>query len=290
MGKIYKIYLILFSIFSFISAQDFLKNVDARNIIIDKVLPVNPEDTIGIWHWSKFFYNLGNEALHPEGRLLAQVRSDPQGFIDGIYVIDLVTKKEVHVDELGELPQWSPDGKYLAFTRAKVLPEINPRTGRPRFGEHELWICKPFGEEKKKLTEKRHVVDFLWTQNSKFIVYQGYIVGSYRTLIAVVDIETGKETIIDTAGLYTDICFSVSPNGKMVVYSKPLKEELIHDWEVTDADLFIANIDGSYKKRLTNTKEVERFVKWLPDGKTLIVEQWGPGESKTVKILLKKIK
>ncbi len=286
-----KIYIILFLFFSFVSAQDFLKNVKAQNLAIYKIVEPEPEDTFGISNFSKFYYNNSNTPLHPHGKLRAEVRGDNEGFLDGIYVVDLKTGKEIFIDKMSCVPKWSPDGKYLAYLKAKILPEINPKTGRNRLGEDELWISSPLGENKKKLTEGRHCWEFLWSSDSKFIVYEGYKIPKGRTLIASVDIESGKETVIDSGGLYTDIYFSISPDGKMVAYTKPLKEELIHEWVPTHSELFIANIDGSYKKQITNTKEIEGGVKWLSDGRSLIVEQFEPDGNKVkiIKILLKKI-
>jgi len=51
--------------------------------------------------------------------------------------------------------------------------------------------------------------------------------------------------------------FSLSPNGKEIAF-------------ITRGELFVTSVEGNQTKRITNTPQQERMVKWSPDGKTLI--------------------
>ena len=51
--------------------------------------------------------------------------------------------------------------------------------------------------------------------------------------------------------------FAVSPNGKEIAF-------------ITRGELFVTSVEGNQTKRITNTPQQERMVKWSPDGKTLI--------------------
>ena len=293
MSKIYKIYIIFF-LFSFLSAQKFLEGVKPEDLTIDKIVAPEPKDTMGrgsdLLH---FYYPTSKVAFHPSGKLKAELRPD-----GNIWIVDISKGKEICI-EFTEFPQWSPNGKYLGYIRPVKLPKVDPKTGLHYLGPRELWVCDSSGKNEKALTPGESVVEFLWTCDSKYIVYEGHEYPHGRYFIGVVDVETGKKIVIDSGGFYTDMWFSISPNGKMIAYTKPFKEELIHEWVATEAELFIASIDGSSKKQITNTKEAEWAVKWLPDGRSLIVEQlfWVEGEEekyvgerKVIKILLKKIK
>ncbi|WP_134091823.1 S41 family peptidase [Olivibacter sp. XZL3] len=51
--------------------------------------------------------------------------------------------------------------------------------------------------------------------------------------------------------------FELSPDGKQIAY-------------VSRGEIFVTSVEGNFTKRITNTPDQERMVKWSPDGKTLI--------------------
>jgi hypothetical protein len=51
--------------------------------------------------------------------------------------------------------------------------------------------------------------------------------------------------------------FALSPNGKEIAF-------------VSRGEVFVTSVEGTQTKRITNTPQQERMVKWSPDGKTLI--------------------
>ena len=51
--------------------------------------------------------------------------------------------------------------------------------------------------------------------------------------------------------------FSLAPNGKEIAF-------------VARGEIFVTAVDGNITKRITNTPEQERMVRWAPDGKTLL--------------------
>ncbi|MFN4975542.1 MAG: S41 family peptidase [Bacteroidota bacterium] len=51
--------------------------------------------------------------------------------------------------------------------------------------------------------------------------------------------------------------FALSPNGKEIAF-------------INRGEVFVTGVEGSITKRVTNTPEQERMVRWSPDGKTLI--------------------
>jgi Tol biopolymer transport system component len=51
--------------------------------------------------------------------------------------------------------------------------------------------------------------------------------------------------------------FELSPNGKEIAF-------------VTRGEIFVTSVEGKQTKRITNTPQQERMVKWNPDGKSLV--------------------
>jgi len=69
------------------------------------------------------------------------------------------------------------------------------------------------------------------------------------------DAKQNTEKIVSVNGNISE--FSVSPNGKEVAF-------------VTRGEIFVTSIDGGITKRITNTPQQERMVKFSADGKTLV--------------------
>ena len=274
-------------------AQGFLEGVKAQDLALDKIVAPSVEDTIGISDWSKFFLDISKVVLHPAGTLKAEALTSNR---DGIWITNLKNGKEKQIDERGFMPKWSPDGSLIAFKKQKILPGKKSVRGLQLYGEDELWICKPDGTDKKKLTNHTHVEMFIWDPAGRYIYFGGLDSTGRRDepfYLGRVDITTGKKEVIDTGSPYNEICFSLSPDGRMIAYCKPLKWKLKTEWWVTDAEVFIANVDGTGKTQITETEAVETMVKWSDDGKSLIVRQFGPDPSdfsfpEYVKIILKK--
>jgi tricorn protease len=67
----------------------------------------------------------------------------------------------------------------------------------------------------------------------------------------------------------------IAPNGKEIAF-------------IARGEVFVTSVDGSMTKRITNTSENERFVKWTPDGKHVVYSseregRWQIFQSKKVR-------
>ncbi len=112
-------------------------------------------------------------------------------------------------------PQWSPDGKYIAFTS-------------DRTGEYEIYI-QDAGLKKPRvqLTKGSKAWKYMhtWSPDSKKLLY------SDRTnQLKILDIATGEETIADK-GRSNDIRdYSWSPDSMWIAYSKDSSNNLNAIW------------------------------------------------------------
>jgi len=277
-----------------ILAQDFLKGARAEDLMLDRIEVVSALDTIGISNWHDFFYKTKNIAINKDGRQRAEARTKGR-YGDGIWIVDLVGYKEKQIDTRGVVPKWSPDGQRIAYIKQRIRAGEFWQ-GRQLYGEYELWIYSLATEEKNKITSGIAVGEFAWGTEGKIIALEYYNMPTKKNnqnILGILDIDTKEITVIDKGSPYFATNFSLSPNGKMIAYCKHLEWKLKTDWWLTSADLFISNINGSNKMQVTNTEAVETMVKWLNNGKSLIVEQCSPDPleypfTHYVKILLKK--
>jgi len=112
-------------------------------------------------------------------------------------------------------PSWSPDGKNIAYYSDKT-------------GEYEIYLIEnKKGAEPKQLTKNSSAwkYDSEWSPDSKYLLY------SDRTLnLKLLDVATGKETIVDHATFNEIRTYDFSPDSKWVIYEKESPNELTAVW------------------------------------------------------------
>jgi len=255
-----------------ILAQDFLKGVKAEDLMLDRIeaAPVNIvkeiENSYDNWFHPTLFTAYSADSSVTAAIIIDKSKSK------GIRIIDKITKTEKQIDkEHIEDIAVSADGNYLAFIEVLPLPEVLYR-GTPVYSNERLCVYNL----------KTDDIETVVSIKGRNIYHSWSPIGSYLGFCYVND-KTGQyEFCIFDAGhnetrkldsfLLCDLWnFSWSPNGEMIVYTKPLKMDVYINEEVPlEAEIFIVNRDGSGKKQITNTSASELFVKWLPDGKKII--------------------
>jgi len=254
----------------FFAQENSSRSTKAEDLILDSYVKPTVEDTIGINDWHKYFLGISRCSVNRQGNMSLEFSSN------GIWVTNLENNGKIIIDNRGDKPKWSPNGEKIVYAKRRLL-EGQVHNGHQLYGKHELWICNSDGSDKTKISEDLSVDEYLWTANSKQIVFSYDSVPIEENspiVLGVIDLDNHKITEIDAGSPYTDFCFSVSPNGDMIAYCKPLKWKLLSEWWVTDAELYIANIDGASRQQITQTDAVEISVKWL-DNCSLIIEQMG---------------
>ena len=105
------------------------------------------------------------------------------------------------------LPQWSPDGRYIAFTRS-----LGNSTA-------ELYIVSVDGSTVRQLTDRGAAIWYhYWSPDSRSIVYMPY--ENLTGHLYVVDIETGNtNAITDTARKQINSNPLWSPNDTSIAYT-----------------------------------------------------------------------
>ncbi len=143
-----------------------------------------------------------------------------------------------------ESPEWSPDGKRIAF--------ISDRTGR-----QEIYLVDPDGKNLKKLTDldtdKGPVV---WSPDSKALMF-----GSTDKKIYYCTVADGKLGVVTSSDLAQPRLPAFSPDGKWVTFVKQ---------DVTlRSHVYIAPVTGGEERHITDDSLAfsEGSAVWTADGK-----------------------
>jgi tricorn protease len=141
-------------------------------------------------------------------------------------------------------PRWSPDGKYISYYSDAS-------------GEYEIYLL----ENKKGATPKQLTsgstawkYDSEWSPNSKYLLYFD------RTLqLKLVDVETGKTTVVTKADRNEIRSYSFSPDSKWITYDKEGENGLGAVW--------VYNLETAKNHQLTNDSFNDNSPVFSPDGK-----------------------
>ncbi|MCX6638493.1 MAG: S41 family peptidase, partial [Acidobacteria bacterium] len=145
------------------------------------------------------------------------------------------------------VPLWSPDGKWIAFT--------SDRTGR-----EEIWIADERGRNAKKLTDSdAEKLSMVWAPDSKSLAY---CASDHK--LRQVEIESGKTDEIASSDVSNITGPQFSPDGKWISYAKPDRGLRSHVWVKPLAGGAERMIGGDEFLMTTGAR-------WTPDGKKLLL-------------------
>ncbi|HYT88727.1 MAG TPA: S41 family peptidase [Gemmataceae bacterium] len=148
-------------------------------------------------------------------------------------------------------PQWSPDGKWLAF--------IGDKTGRD-----EVWICDERGGQMKQLsTGDSQRGQLRWSPDSKALLYTGT-----DNKLTRVDLETGKTTVLASSGVagFGEPAIGNpqwSPDSKWISFTKANATLLPH--------VYVIPAEGGIERRITAPDSYsDTHALWTADSKRIV--------------------
>lgn len=182
-------------------------------------------------------------------------------------------------------PQWSPDGKWIAFISA-------------RSGKKNLWLIEPNGGEARKISDhKTDVTSFKWAPDGATIAFtaadaptpeeesqlamknDARVVDEHFKLsrLFVIPIQLPPAAARQlTSGDFQNVvsdgnragrpAFDWSPDGKTIVFAHT-RTPLQDDWST--ADLSLVDVPTGTVRSLLKSAAVETSPYYSPDGKTI---------------------
>lgn len=148
-------------------------------------------------------------------------------------------------------PQWSPDGKRIAF--------VSDRSGR-----EEIWICDEQGGNLKRLTNSETQKGApVWAPDSKSLLYTASDRALHRYEIA--DNKDAVLTRGEVIGFGSTAISNPhwSPDGKWIAFTKSGRDLLPH--------VYVLPVAGGEARRITDAETYsDSSPLWTPDGKALV--------------------
>lgn len=209
----------------------------------------------------------------PDGRKLVVAGDTPgRDYASQIYTMNANGTGLRRITGTGgdKYPEWSPDGKWIAFSRYDGESDA-----------FHLYLVRPDGSYLRRLSGGRlSAMAPSWSPDSRHIAFQGWTDenGDYNEInepaqLYVIDVVTGKiRQLID--GLSWDELPCWSPDGTRIAFAR----SMAHGWAwarspggvgwvgaylFTVTDLFVINVDGTGLKQLTNSPHtVEQSCDW----------------------------
>ncbi|MFC1506760.1 TolB family protein [Thermoproteota archaeon] len=195
---------------------------------------------------------------------IAYENMETQGFPDTIeiYVMNPDGTEQMQLtnnDVIDGAPDWSVDGKKIAFDRASESIFGNPT--------YDIWVMNADGTGQTQLTfEDDWITDPAWAPDGSKIAFERTPrAGGYKNIWIMNADGTGM-TQLTSMSEYYDEEPEWSPDGSKIVFAR----ESVH----TLADIYVINVDGTGEMPLTTTQnEYETAPEWSPDGSRITYQR-----------------
>lgn len=222
--------------------------------------------------------------ISPSGNYVAYSVSetdwDQDAFVTHLWLADAASGKTWQLTrgkKSENSPAWSPDGKWLAFTR------------EAEGGKSQLFVIRPDGGEAMLLTKSETgVQNFRWSPDGTQIAYSAAEkrteerkkqLGEFEVVrrdyshshlwtISVADAMRAPVAGVQrTKGnAYSVGGFAWAPEGKRISFSATRNPDLIQG---ATSDIYVLTLEGNAVKKIVDQPGPDRGPVWSPDGKQI---------------------
>lgn len=142
-------------------------------------------------------------------------------------------------------PQWSPDGKYIAYISDKN-------------GEFNIWLYDVQSGTEKALTKdlKTYIFNLKWSPDSKKIAWN-----EKKNTLNIIDAATGVNEVVETSGKGSIGSYNWSPDSKYLTYIRPEKGM---------SNIIVYNTGNKEKQQITDGWYGVGSPNFSKDGKYLV--------------------
>jgi Tol biopolymer transport system component len=191
-----------------------------------------------------------NPSFSPEGNRIAFVWDGEKQDNWDIYVKQIGTDRPLRLTAdpaQDDLPDWSPDGRYIAFWRVSN-----------NFGG-AIYVVPAVGGAERKLVDIAGGTSFAWAPNSKYLAYSALEPNKPETIFLVaVDYPHDRRPLSSSSDQAVGVFPSFSPDGKTV--------GLIRGAPEGGDGIYLVPVGGTGLKLLTSFKGQISNLSWTSDG------------------------
>lgn len=108
-----------------------------------------------------------------------------------------------------------------------------------------------------------------WAQfykDNSYIAYQGK--ADSKSGYVLFNLKTNEKQLLPFPREYVTWDYNISPDGRKIAFTSSKAQ--YSRWKVPQTNLFVANIDGSEMKQLTDANDTIYHPRWSPDGKKIL--------------------
>ncbi len=152
--------------------------------------------------------------------------------------------------------QWSPDGRWLSFSRMPAGPD---------WRHSRIWTVRPDGTGAHRLgrgTSAR------WSPDGKYLVVSATTPRSDGDIFMIDADGGGRHRLTATPDLEQPAAWF--PNGKKILFTR---------FELDGGDVFVMKADGTQVRRLTTASGDDIAGSWSPDGSKILFTSGRTGRS-----------
>lgn len=229
--------------------------------------------------------NVGSVRVSPDGRKVvytvnqALMAPDKSEFISQIWTANTDGSEPLQMtfaDKSSDNPQWSPDGRLVAFTSS-------------RSGKSNLYVMRLIGGEAEKITDVKSAVSgFAWSPDGRQLAFlmrdpqtddeekeakgkndsrwidENVKMNRLYVINLAADASGKREPRKLTGDYNVEPDFRWSPDGQTIVFTRT-KTPKVDYWPT--ADLLAINLSGGEPRPLAVTSAAESNPSYSPDGK-----------------------